>query len=139
MIAALRPTDFATVRGTELLRARLEGKDTWVAEQSSKCVGYAWRSQFFAQDFLESLYVLENYRRIGVASALIDAFEQARRTPKLFVSTNRSNNPMRILLTRRGYAASGAIYNAMVIRKRHRQNHAWHKFLAIPDRLHGGF
>ena len=110
-IVALNPADFATPRRMALLRARLADADAWVGEHGAACVGYAWRGQFFGHDFLELLYVEESHRRAGVASALIEAFEQARRTPKLFVSTNRSNAPMRTLLARRGYAPSGVVHD----------------------------
>ena len=110
-IVALRPADFTTPHRIALPRARLADADAWVAQQGPACVGYAWRGQFFGHDFLELLYVEESRRRAGVASALIGAFEQARRTPKLFVSTNRSNAPMRTLLTRRGYAPSGVVHD----------------------------
>lgn len=110
-IAALRPADFTTSHRIELLRARLAGGDAWVAEQDLACVGYAWRGQFFGHDFLQLLYVAESRRRAGVASTLIAAFEQARRTTRLFVSTNRSNEPMRTLLTKRSYTPSGVVYN----------------------------
>jgi len=111
-ITTLHPDAFATPRRTQLLRDRLRAGDAWIAEEdAAEAIGYALRGQLFGFDFLELVYVAESHRRAGVASALMEAFEQARRTGRLFVSTNRSNAPMRALLAKRGYASSGVIHN----------------------------
>jgi GNAT superfamily N-acetyltransferase len=110
-ISALDPGRVATRHRAQLLRDRLRAADAWLAEEGAKILGYALRGQFFGFDFLELVYVAEPYRRAGVASALIDIFERARRTTRVFVSTNRSNEPMLRLLKARGYSPSGVIYN----------------------------
>lgn len=74
-------------------------------------LGYAVRGEFFGFDFLELLFVAERARRRGVGSALITSVEEDRRAGRVFTSTNRSNAPMRALVAKRGYAASGVIYN----------------------------
>jgi GNAT superfamily N-acetyltransferase len=85
--------------------------ECWIAEEAPDVLGYAVRGEFFGFDFLELLFVAERARRRGVGSALIAGVEADRRTERVFTSTNRSNAPMRALVARRGYAASGVIYN----------------------------
>lgn len=110
-ILALRPADFTTSQSVDLLQARLAAADAWVAEEDGGCIGHAWRGRFFGHDLLEQLHVAQSRRRRGAASALMAAFEQARRGGRIFVSTNRSNGPMRCLLAKRGYGPSGVICN----------------------------
>ena len=75
-------------------------------------MGYAiLREGFFGFDFIELLYVEASVRRHGIGQALIERLERECNTPKLFTSTNESNNAMRSLLARLGYQPSGAIHN----------------------------
>jgi GNAT superfamily N-acetyltransferase len=110
-LIALDPIARGDLRRQRFLRARVQQGECWIAEESPDTFGYAVRGEFFGFDFLELLFVAEPARRRGAGWALIEAVEQARRTERLFICTNRSNAPMRALLARRGYGASGAIYN----------------------------
>jgi hypothetical protein len=110
-LIALDPTARADLRRQRLLRGRVQLGECWIAEDGPDAFGYAVRGEFFGHDFLELLFVAERIRRRGAGSALIQAVEVARRTERQFTSTNLSNVPMRSLLSRRGYAASGVIYN----------------------------
>jgi len=71
--------------------------------------GFAVTGEFFSNPFLDLIVTAEAARRRGVAAALMSEIEQAHAGQKLFVSTNRSNQVMRGLLTRRGYLASGQV------------------------------
>jgi GNAT superfamily N-acetyltransferase len=66
---------------------------------------------FFGQGFVELLYVARDERRHGVGKALMQYVETLCRTPKLFTSTNLSNQPMQALLARLGYRLSGVIHD----------------------------
>lgn len=66
---------------------------------------------FFGNGFIALIYVAPDCRRRGVATALVRHLERACSTPKLFTSTNVSNEPMRRLLGGLGYAPSGVIEN----------------------------
>jgi hypothetical protein len=110
-LIALDPIARGDLRRQRLLRARVQLGECWIVEDSPDTLGYAVRGEFFGFDFLELLFVTERVRRQGAGCALVKAVEEARRTDRLFTSTNLSNAPMRALLSKCGYAASGVIYN----------------------------
>jgi GNAT superfamily N-acetyltransferase len=95
-----------------LIDAAIAARRCWVAEQAGKVVGYGVLTKnFFNRDFIELMHVAEGARRNGAGSALLSAIERATQAGRIFTSTNESNAPMRALLERRGYAASGRIDN----------------------------
>jgi ribosomal protein S18 acetylase RimI-like enzyme len=78
----------------------------------SKALSFGYvisRTDFFGCGFVWLLVVSIDRRRAGVASRLMASVEQTNPTEKLFTSTNRSNTPMRSLLSKRGYAEVGVI------------------------------
>ncbi|PHM33431.1 GNAT family N-acetyltransferase [Xenorhabdus innexi] len=66
---------------------------------------------FFDCGFIEMLMVGENSRRKGVGLQLINYLKSICSCPKLFASTNQSNQPMRLLLKNAGFRSSGYIEN----------------------------
>jgi len=66
---------------------------------------------FFDQFFVRLLIVHPDFRRRGLATALMRAAELDCQTGKLFTSTNQSNIPMQRLCERLGFARSGYIEN----------------------------
>lgn len=83
-----------------------------VAENSDKVVGYAAMNyHFFNCGFIAMLVVEKEWRRMGIATALINQLEILCKTDKLFTSTNSSNKPMQALLERLSYEASGTVTN----------------------------
>ena len=67
------------------------------------------RGHFFGRDFIELVTVAPSARRSGVASALMQAAEEAANGAQLFTSTNESNLPMQHLLAKRRYLAAGIV------------------------------
>jgi len=66
--------------------------------------------RFFGHVLIELLVTHPAHRRQGLATALIAHVERhACQTPKLFISTNRSNTPMRTLLANLGFTQTGTI------------------------------
>jgi GNAT superfamily N-acetyltransferase len=98
-------------RRADLIRRKLQDGACWVAESDAGLFGYACRGTFFDYDFLELIYVDAAHRQQGVGRALVAAVERARRTHKLFTSTNESNAAMRAMLARLSYEPSGVIRN----------------------------
>lgn len=109
-ILEIDPIAQASIDRRALIESSLEFGACWVAGRQETAEGYVVCSkEFFGRDFVAVLVVAEAARRNGVASALMDAVEQARAGRKLFTSTNQSNAPMQRLLVGRGYVASGVI------------------------------
>jgi len=85
---------------------------SWIAEADGAPAGYAIVSRrFFSRRFVELLAVAPAFRRHGLGAALMDRCRAAGDGEALFTSTNQSNGPMRALLAKAGYEASGVIYN----------------------------
>jgi GNAT superfamily N-acetyltransferase len=66
---------------------------------------------FFDNMFLELVMVQEGFRRRGIATALIGHVQRIAGTPKLFSSTNRSNQAAHELFHHCGFEESGYIGN----------------------------
>jgi GNAT superfamily N-acetyltransferase len=64
---------------------------------------------FYGRDFIDLLYVAPSWRRHGAAQALMRAALRNASTPRVFVSTNESNTPMRQLLHGEGWTPSGTL------------------------------
>jgi ribosomal protein S18 acetylase RimI-like enzyme len=73
--------------------------------------GILGTSLLFNREFIELLIVRPEYRRQGVATAIIGRIEGMCRTEKLFTSTNESNIPARKIYESCGFARSGYIEN----------------------------
>ncbi|GAA2382403.1 GNAT family N-acetyltransferase [Streptomyces coeruleofuscus] len=117
------PPDHTALTGTDPLaaagdRARRASIRRWceqgralLAEDARGPVGYAvLEYTFFEQGFLTLLTVAPAARRQGVATRLLAAVEAACTTPKLFTSTNFSNQPMQQLLLRAGWQPAGLVH-----------------------------
>ena len=66
---------------------------------------------FFEQFFVRLLLVHPEFRRRGLASALMRAAELDCQSGKMFTSTNQSNLPMQRLCDRLGFVKSGFVEN----------------------------
>ena len=95
----------------QTLQEAVASKTCFVGICEGEMAGFAvFDYSFFHLGFLSLLFVLPQYRRQGVAGALMAFVEQNCTTPKLFTSTNLSNLPMQSLLVRRGYRLAGVIH-----------------------------
>ncbi len=90
----------------------VRNRQALIARVGEERVGFAVVNQsFFGQHFVELLMVHADFRRRGVASALMHYVEKTRPNQKLFTSTNESNLPMQALLDKLGYSRSGYVEN----------------------------
>jgi hypothetical protein len=67
--------------------------------------------RFYGFPFVDLLVVAEAQRRHGVGSALMARCEADHDADRIFTSTNESNAPMRRLLEKAAWLASGRIDN----------------------------
>jgi RimJ/RimL family protein N-acetyltransferase len=75
-------------------------------------IGYAvLTDHFYDRPFIDIVYVAEDARRSGGGGALLAAVERSVSGDRIFTSTNESNEAMRALLLKNGYAPSGRIEN----------------------------
>ena len=85
--------------------------DTRVTQTPTQVIGYyITEYAFFGQAFVTMLMVAENERGRGVGTHLLLDAQRRRTIPKLFTSTNLSNQPMQRLLTRLGWQSAGIVY-----------------------------
>ncbi|WP_309111684.1 GNAT family N-acetyltransferase [Saccharothrix sp.] len=82
-----------------------------VAEGASGPVGYCVvEYTFFEQGFVTMLMVTPGARGRGVGARLLESAENSCTAPKLFTSTNVSNQPMQRLLQRAGWNPVGLLH-----------------------------
>ncbi|MEV0264730.1 GNAT family N-acetyltransferase [Streptomyces sp. NPDC050617] len=97
-------------RGASIRRWCREGLVT-MAEDASGPLGYCVvEYTFFEQGFVTMLMVAPTVRGRGVGARLLADAAGSRATPKLFTSTNVSNQPMQRLLRRAGWSPAGLLH-----------------------------
>ncbi|MFB6888542.1 GNAT family N-acetyltransferase [Kitasatospora sp. NPDC056327] len=112
--AALVGVDSVAAAGDEGRRASIgrwcgEGSAV-VVEDSSGPLGYGvLEYTFFEQGFVTLVMVAPRARGRGVGARVLAAVEEACTAPKLFTSTNVSNQAMQRLLGRAGWRAVGMV------------------------------
>jgi ribosomal protein S18 acetylase RimI-like enzyme len=98
-------------RRTTIARAVAQGRIA-VARVDEHVRGFVIsEDNFFGHAYVALLIVHPDYRRRGLATALMRAAELDCQSEKLFTSTNQSNIPMQQLCARIGYVKSGYIEN----------------------------
>ena len=96
----------------EVIDSAIASRQCFVAERLGRPVGYGiFSKNFYERDFVDLVFVSQDARRSGIATALMRAIEQTCESDRLFTSTNESNAPMRALLDKCNYKPSGRIEN----------------------------
>ena len=93
------------------IRALVYEQASLVAVEHGQIVGFLAikLGHFYQRDFIDLLFVAPRWRRRGVGRALMRAALKNASTPRVFVSTNESNTPMRALLHSEGWTPSGVL------------------------------
>ncbi len=102
---------FSGNRAVEIDEARLT-----VIDSAGSVAGFVVESRngLLGRPYIEYLAVGKEYRRRGLALALLKAIEAKHSGKRLFISTESSNSAMLRLLERSAYIQSGSISNANV-------------------------
>lgn len=94
------------------IRQWIESGTCHVARTDDSVVAYGVLAyHFFGNGFIEMVMVGDAFRRQGLGMALVRYFQASCTTPKLFASTNLSNQRMQELLKTAGFRTSGLIDN----------------------------
>ncbi len=92
--------------------ADIERGDCYVAIEGGHVAGYVvFNHSFFLRPFVQFLCVAPDFRRQGIANALLEYIEANCDGDRLFTSTESDNLQMLKLLSLRGYKVSGVIDN----------------------------
>jgi GNAT superfamily N-acetyltransferase len=93
------------------IKAHVSEGHCWVHPGEAHFDAYAvvLPRHFFRRDFLDLLVVESSARRSGIATNLLRALLGLKGTHQVFTSTNRSNAPMRALLSKEGWQLSGEL------------------------------
>ncbi len=111
-ICALDETVLSSGRRRSMIAQALAQSRIAVARVDGRVRGFViGEDNFFGHGFVALLIVHPEFRRRGLATALMRAAELDCQTEKIFTSTNQSNIPMQQLCARTGYIKSGYIEN----------------------------
>lgn len=82
----------------------------YIWSEAGTIYGYGvMERSFFECAYIAMLFVSPETRRRGLATHLMQAMMRGRFTPKLFTSTNASNEPMHALLQKLGFKRCGEV------------------------------
>jgi len=112
MICMLDSTVLGNSSRRVFLANAVKADQCLVAQAQNTVVGFAILEQsFYGQGFISLLIVHPDYRKHGIATALIQHIESICPTKKLFTSTNKSNVIAQQVFEALGFVRSGYVEN----------------------------
>jgi GNAT superfamily N-acetyltransferase len=110
-VSAIAAIDPQSPHSPEEIRALVQENASLVAVERGQIVGFLALkpNHFYGRDFIDLVLVAPHWLRHGVGRVLMRAALQNASTPRVFVSTNESNTPMRELLRSEGWTPSGVL------------------------------
>ncbi len=114
-INSLLALDYRTTGSTrrkDFITEAVKAGQCFVKRENDNITGFGiLEYTFYEQGFIGLLIVDSEYRRRGIASAIIKYFESICKTKKLFTSTNESNIIAQEVYESLGFKKSGCIEN----------------------------
>lgn len=94
------------------IRRWIAASECFVALYGGETAAYGvFNYHFFHAGMIEMVMVGADFRKMGIGGALLRHFSEMCTTPKIWTSTNLSNQPMQNLIAGAGFIASGYIHN----------------------------
>ncbi|MFZ0505528.1 MAG: GNAT family N-acetyltransferase [Chthoniobacterales bacterium] len=104
--------EFASGGRKEFFERAIRRAGGYVLEEEGRVIGVGvLEYAFFEHGFISLIYVSPAARRTGAGQMLLQYLVSICETPKLFSSTNLSNEPMKALFAKAGFMPSGMIHN----------------------------
>ncbi|MEI5908001.1 GNAT family N-acetyltransferase [Bacillus spongiae] len=95
-----------------IVKNAIDEKRCLIVKEMNDIVGFLiYDTHFFECSFISLIIVSPSKRRKGYASQLIDYMMSHSPTTKVFSSTNRSNERMKLVFEKKGFSQSGIIEN----------------------------
>lgn len=105
-------SEFGFGNRKEFIERAIPRGGSYVLEQEGKVIGVAvFEYTFFEHGFISLIYISQTARRTGAGEMLLRYLLSICETPKLFSSTNQSNDAMQAFFAKLGFERSGVIYN----------------------------
>jgi GNAT superfamily N-acetyltransferase len=108
---ALDPQAAPDTPRREFLKRAVKARTCYLVLKD-RVLGFAvFDYHFYSYGFVHLLFVHPNYRLQGLGQGLMQYLETICTTPKIFTSTNLSNQSMQALLAKMQYQLSGVLHH----------------------------
>jgi len=102
--------DIDDLKRADLWKKAIAKEECFLVLDEAEIVGFVvFNYSFFGHGWLDMIEIREKSRRKGIGEKAINLVMKMCKTEKFFTSTNKSNTPMRNLLTKMDFVYSGIL------------------------------
>ena len=102
--------DIDDLNRAELWKKAIAKNECFLILDGAGVVGFVvFNYSFFGVGWLEMIEIRKDLRGKGIGEKTIELIIKMCKVPKIFISTNKSNTPMRKLLTKMNFTFSGEL------------------------------